>query len=209
MSNHTILKHSLLKHKLALLRDKRTGTKEFRALVEEISTILTSEATRDLKTKEVSITTPFGDSSDEMLEKDIGIVVILRAGLGMLPGVLKVIPDVHVSHFGICRDEETLEPIKYYEKYLTDMQQRNVIVIDPILATGGTACKVIDLLKKNGAKSIKLLCIISSKQGVEMIEKYHPDIAIYTAAIDPVLDENGYIKPGLGDAGDRLYGTKD
>jgi uracil phosphoribosyltransferase len=202
-----VVNHPVIKHKLALLRDERTGAKVFRELVEEIAIHLTYEASRNFEIKEVSVKTPFGESSDMILEKETGIVTIFRAGLGMIPGALKVFPNAHMGHFGITRDPETLEPIQYYAKYLDEMKKNNVIVFDPMLATGGTASKAITLLKEKGASSISLVCIVSVEQGISLINKSHPDVPIFTAIIDPLLSEQGFIVPGVGDAGDRLFGT--
>lgn len=202
-----VIDHPVIKHKLALLRDENTDTKTFRELVDEIAVLLAYEASRNFETKEVSVKTPLGQSTDKVLEKETGIVTIFRAGLGMIAGALKVFPNAHVGHIGITRDENTLEPVQYYAKYLDEMKRNNVIVFDPMLATGGTACKAISLLKEKGANSISLVCIVSTEQGVAKINLNHPDVPIYTAVVDPILNEDGYIVPGVGDAGDRLFGT--
>lgn len=207
MSKVNVVNHPVIKHKLARLRDKNTDTKSFRELIEEIATLLTFEASKDFKTKKVNISTPFGESSDEVLEKEVGIVAIFRAGLGMVPGALKVFPNAHMGHFGITRDPQTLKPKQYYAKFLEGMTQTNVIILDPMLATGGTSCRAIELLKEKGASSISLICIVSSDKGIDEVKKNHPDVPIYAAVVDPLLDDQGFIIPGVGDAGDRLFGT--
>lgn len=209
MGTVTVIDHPLVQHKLALLRDKNTGPKEFRELVDEISTLMAYEVTRDLPLEEVEIETPMQKTRVKMLKgKKIGVVPILRAGLGMLDGVLKLIPAAKVGHIGIYRDPETLEPVEYYCKMPTDVDERELIVIDPMLATGGSASAAISFVKERGPKNIKLMCLIAAPEGVERVQKDHPDVDIFTAAIDERLDDNAYIIPGLGDAGDRLYGTK-
>jgi len=203
------VKHPLVEHKVTMLRDKNTGTKDFRDLVKEISSILAYEASRDFDTEPLKVETPIATAEGEMLSgKKVGIVAILRAGLAMVSGVLEHFPNAKVGHFGMKRDEETLSPKAYYSSYLDKLDVRNLIVVDPMLATGGTAIAALDLLKEKGAQNIRLLNIISSKQGVEKLKEKHPDVEGFTCAVDPVLDDNGYITPGLGDAGDRLFGTE-
>src|SRR5690554_2857856 len=209
MGTVTVIDHPLVQHKLALLRDKDTGPKEFRELVDEISTLMAYEVTRDLPLEEVEIETPMQKTRVNMLKgKKIGVVPILRAGLGMLDGVLKLIPAAKVGHIGIYRDPDTFEPVEYYCKMPTDVDERELIVIDPMLATGGSASAAISFVKERNPKGIKLMCLIAAPEGVERIQKDHPDVDIFTASVDERLDENAYIIPGLGDAGDRLYGTK-
>lgn len=209
MCTVTVIDHPLVQHKLALLRDKTTGAKEFRELVDEISTLMAYEVTRDLPLEEVEIETPMQKTKVNMLKgKKIGVVPILRAGLGMLDGVLKLIPAAKVGHIGIYRDPESLEPVEYYCKMPTDVDERELIIIDPMLATGGSASAAITFVKERNPRSIKLMCLISAPEGIERVQRDHPDVDIFTAAVDERLDENAYIIPGLGDAGDRLYGTK-
>ena len=198
-----ILDHPQVEHKISLLRSKRTGTKEFRDLVGEIATLMCYEATRDLPTEEVEIETPIAIARTRMLSgRKLAFVPILRAGLGMVDGMLTLVPAAKVGHIGLYRNEKTLEPVEYYCKLPEDIGERDVIVLDPMLATGGSACDAITLIKKRGARSIKFLCLIAAP------EETHPDVEIYIAAMDEKLNENGYIVPGLGDAGDRIFGTK-
>lgn len=204
-----ILDHPLVQHKISLLRSKRTGTKEFRDLVGEIATLMCYEATRDLPTEEVEIETPIAIARTRMLSgRKLAFVPILRAGLGMVDGMLTLVPAAKVGHIGLYRNEETLEPVEYYCKLPEDIGERDVIVLDPMLATGGSACDAITLIKKRGARSIKFLCLIAAPEGVARLQQTHPDVDIYIAAMDEKLNENGYIVPGLGDAGDRIFGTK-
>ncbi len=204
-----ILDHPLVQHKISLLRSKRTGTKEFRDLVGEIATLMCYEATRDLPTEEVEIETPIAIARTRMLSgRKLAFVPILRAGLGMVDGMLTLVPAAKVGHIGLYRNEKTLEPVEYYCKLPEDIGERDVIVLDPMLATGGSACDAITLIKKRGARSIKFLCLIAAPEGVARLQKTHPDVEIYIAAMDEKLNENGYIVPGLGDAGDRIFGTK-
>ena len=204
-----ILDHPLVQHKISLLRSKRTGTKEFRDLVGEIATLMCYEATRDLPTEEVEIETPIAIASTRMLSgRKLAFVPILRAGLGMVDGMLTLVPAAKVGHIGLYRNEKTLEPVEYYCKLPEDIGERDVIVLDPMLATGGSACDAITLIKKRGARSIKFLCLIAAPEGVARLQETHPDVEIYIAAMDEKLNENGYIVPGLGDAGDRIFGTK-
>lgn len=208
MSVH-ILEHPLLKHKLTLMRDKNTGTKEFRELAQEMATLMVYEVTRELKTKEVEVETPLKTGVFPKIDGKMPCVApILRAGIGMLNGVLNLMPGAEVGFIGMYRDEQTLEPVEYYFKLPEDSDKRMMIVIDPMLATGGSAADAIDMLKKSGCSNIKLVSILAAPEGIEAVSKAHPDIDIYAAAVDEGLNENGYIVPGLGDAGDRLFGTK-
>lgn len=204
-----VLTHPLVKHKLAILRDKKSGTKEFRELATELSTMLCYEATKDAPLYETEIETPITKTKVEKLNEDhYAFLPILRAGMGMLDGVLNIIPNAKVGHIGLFRNEETLEPTQYYFKVPSGIEERTVIILDPMLATGGSACDAIASVKKIGVKNIKFLCIISAPEGIARIQKEHPDVQIYTTSIDEKLNEVGYIVPGLGDAGDRIFGTK-
>ena len=203
------MKHPLIEHKLAILRDKKTGTKEFRELIEEIASFLCYEALSDAKLEEVEIETPICKmKTGKLNENKYAFIPILRAGMGMLDGVISVMPNAKIGHIGMYRNEETFEPVNYFFKVPKDIEKREVIVIDPMLATGGSAIDAIDLLKSKGVTKIKFLSIISAPEGLKAITKKHPDVIIYTAHIDDYLNENKYIVPGLGDAGDRIYGTK-
>lgn len=209
MSKVTQIAHPLILHKLAIIRNKETGSKDFRELVEEVAMLMAYEVTRDLPLEEVEIQTPICKTTCKMLSgKKVAIVPILRAGLGMVDGMLKLIPAAKVGHIGLYRDEETLKPVEYFCKLPQDIEEREIIVTDPMLATGGSAIDAISALKKRGAKSIRLMCLISSPEGIKAVMDEHPDVDIYVAAIDEKLNEKGYIIPGLGDAGDRLFGTK-
>jgi uracil phosphoribosyltransferase len=204
-----VFDHPLIQHKLTYIRDKNTGTKEFRELVEEVATLMAFEITRDLPLKEVEIETPVSKAKSKVIAgKKLGIIPILRAGIGMVDGILKLIPAAKVGHIGLDRDPKTLKPVEYYVKLPTDVEERDFIVVDPMLATGGSAVEAINALKKRGAKSIKFMCLIAAPEGVEAVKKAHPDVDIYIAALDEKLNDHGYIVPGLGDAGDRLFGTK-
>ena len=204
-----ILDHPLVQHKISLLRDKNTGTKEFKELVGEIATLLCYEATRDLPTKEVEVETPMGVARCNVLAgRKLALVPILRAGLGMVDGMLTLLPAAKVGHIGMYRNEETLEPVEYYCKLPSDIAERDVLVLDPMLATGGSACDAITQIKKRGARSIKFLAIVAVPQGINKLREMHPDVDIYVGALDEGLNEIGYIVPGLGDAGDRIFGTK-
>ena len=204
-----ILDHPLVQHKVSHLRDRNTGTKEFKELVSEIATLLCYEATRDLPTEEVEIETPVAIAKTRVLSgRKLALVPILRAGLGMVDGMLSLLPAAKVGHIGLYRNEETLEPVEYYCKLPSDIAERDVMVLDPMLATGGSAVDAITQIKKRGAKSIKFLAIIAAPEGLERLHTTHPDVDIYVAALDEKLNENGYIIPGLGDAGDRIFGTK-
>lgn len=204
-----VIEHPLIQHKLSLMRDVNTGTKEFRELLEEISMLMAFEITRDLPLVEVEIETPVVRSKCKVLSgKKLGVVPILRAGLGMVNGVVRIIPAAKVGHIGLYRDPETLQPVEYYCKLPTDVAERDFVVTDPMLATGGSAVAAITLLKSKGAKNIKLMCLVAAPEGVRMVNTEHPDVVIYTAAVDECLNDHGYIVPGLGDAGDRIFGTK-
>lgn len=207
MGNVTIMDHPLMAHKISILRDKATTTKEFRDLVSEIATLIAYEATRDLPLRDVEVETPLTKTICKEMAKDIAVVPILRAGLGMVEGVLTIAPFAKVGHIGLYRDHETLEPVEYYCKLPPDLEERIVFVVDPMLATGGSASAAIDFIKKRGAKSIKLLSVIAAPEGIDRITKDHPDVQVYVGQKDERLNENGYILPGLGDAGDRLFGT--
>lgn len=209
MSKVVEINHPLILHKLAFIRSKETGSKDFRDLVSEVSMLMAYEVTRDLSMEDVEIETPICKTTCKMLSgKKVAIVPILRAGLGMVDGMLNLIPAAKVGHIGLYRDEETLKPVEYFCKLPQDIAERDVIVVDPMLATGGSAADALTLLKKRGAKNLRLMCLISSPEGVEAVKKAHPDVDIYLASIDERLNEKGYIVPGLGDAGDRLFGTK-
>ncbi|RSL29662.1 uracil phosphoribosyltransferase [Salibacterium salarium] len=204
-----VLDHPLIQHKLTFIRDVSTGTKEFRELVDEVSTLMAFEITRHLQLQEVTVETPVGPAqSNALAGKKLGIVPILRAGLGMSDGILKLIPAAKVGHVGLYRDPQTLKPVEYYVKLPSDVEEREFIVVDPMLATGGSAADAISSLKKRGATNIKLMCLIAAPEGVEEVQNAHTDVDIYLASLDEKLNEKGYIVPGLGDAGDRLFGTK-
>lgn len=208
-NNIHILNHPLLQHKLRILRDKQTGTNEFRKVVSEIASLMTYEATRDLPTRGVDVETPISTAKCRILDgKKIAIVPILRAGLGMVDGVLEMLPTAKIGHIGLYRDPETLDPVEYYCKMPQDIADRDILIVDPMLATGGSASAAIDCMKGYGCKSIKMMNIIAAPEGAERISKDHPDVDVYVAAMDDHLNENGYIVPGLGDAGDRIFGTK-
>ena len=204
-----ILDHPLVQHKVSLLRNKATGTKEFKELVSELATLLCYEATRDLPLEEVEIETPIAVAHTKVLSgRKLALVPILRAGLGMVDGMLTLLPAAKVGHIGPYRNEETLEPVEYYCKLPSDIAERDVIVLDPMLATGGSARDAITQIKKRGARSIKFIGIIAAPEGLKALHEAHPDVDIYVAALDEKLNEKGYIVPGLGDAGDRIFGTK-
>ena len=204
-----ILDHPLLQHKLSILRDENTGVKDFREVVSEIATLMCYEATRDLPLEEVEIKTPITTAKFKMIAgKKLAIVPVLRAGLGMVDGILTLIPSVKVGHIGLYRDPDTLEPVEYYCKMPTDIAERDVIILDPMLATGGSASAAIQFIKNYEVKHIKLMNIIAAPEGIERVHHDHPDVDIYCAALDEKLNDHGYIVPGLGDAGDRLFGTK-
>ena len=208
MSLH-VLDHPLLQHKLTLLRDKHTGAKEFREAVEEIALLMAYEATRDFPLEEIEIETPITVTRSKVVSgKKVAIVPILRTGLGMVEGMLKIIPAAKVGHIGLYRDPETHLPVTYYYKMPQDIGERTAIIVDPMLATGGTAVEAMNLLKKSGVKIIKLVCIISAPEGIKAVQDAHPDVEIFTASVDERLNDDKYIVPGLGDAGDRIFGTK-
>ena len=209
MGNLTVINHPLIQHKLSILRNKKTGTKEFRELVHELAILLGYEVTRDLPLEDVDIETPVAVAHAKQLGgKKVGVVPILRAGLGMVDGIMSLIPAAKIGHIGLYRDPETLEPVDYYCKLPTDASEREMIVVDPMLATGGSAVAAINALKRNGCKGIKLVCIIGAPEGIEKVQSAHDDVDIFIACVDERLNDHGYIVPGLGDAGDRLFGTK-
>ncbi|HWL12984.1 MAG TPA: uracil phosphoribosyltransferase [Ureibacillus sp.] len=209
MSKVYVFDHPLIQHKLTYIRDKKTGTKEFRELVDEVATLMAFEITREMPLEEIEIETPVTTAKTKVLSgKKLAIVPILRAGIGMVDGVLKLIPAAKVGHIGLYRDPETLKPVEYYAKLPADVEERDFIIVDPMLATGGSAVEAINSLKTRGAKSIKFMCLIAAPEGVQAIQESHPDVDIYIAALDEKLNDHGYIVPGLGDAGDRLFGTK-
>ncbi len=204
-----VMNHPLIQHKISLLRDKDTGVKEFREMISEIAMLMCYEATRDLPLKEVEIETPLAVAKTKILAgRKMAFIPILRAGIGMVDGVTTLIPAAKIGHIGLYRDPETLKPVEYYSKLPKDVNDRDVIVLDPMLATGGTAVDAIGIIKKNNPKSIKFMCIIAAPEGVKALTHAHPDVPVYCAALDEKLNENGYIVPGLGDAGDRIFGTK-
>ena len=209
MSKVVEINHPLILHKLAFIRSKDTGAKDFRQLVSEVAMLMGYEVTRDFSMEEVEIETPICKTKCKMLAgMKVAIVPILRAGLGMVDGMLSLIPAAKVGHIGLYRDEETLKPVEYFCKLPQDIAEREVIVVDPMLATGGSAADALTLLKERGAKNLRLACLISSPEGIKAVQEAHPDVDIYVASIDEQLNEKGYIVPGLGDAGDRLFGTK-
>lgn len=203
------LKHPLIEHKLAILRNKKTGTKEFRELVSELAMFLCYEAMKDAKLEQKEIETPIQKTNVNMLNEDkYAFVPILRAGTGMLEGITTIIPNAKIGHIGMYRNEETLKPVKYYFKVPKDIAEREVLILDPMLATGGSGCDAIQMIKEEGVKKIKFLCIIAAPEGIKKMQEEHPDVEIYCAKIDERLNEIGYIVPGLGDAGDRIFGIK-
>lgn len=209
MKNVFIFNHPLIQHKITLLRDKRTNTKEFRELVSEIAMLMGYEVTRSLPLEEIEVETPVGKGKGYKISgKKLGIVPILRAGLGMVDGMLNLLPIAKVGHIGLYRDPETLEPVEYYCKLPSDAAEREIVLLDPMLATGGSASAAINFLKARNITNIKLMCLIAAKAGIDRITHDHPDVEIYCAVVDEKLNSHGYIVPGLGDAGDRLFGTK-
>ena len=209
MSKVMIMDHPLIQHKIGIIRRQETGSKDFRQLISEIAMLMCYEATRDLKLTDVEIETPISKMTANVLGgKKLAVVPILRAGLGMVDGMLSMIPAAKVGHIGLYRNEETLEPIEYYCKLPKDCAEREVFVVDPMLATGGSATAAITMLKNKGVKKIRFMCIVAAPQGIERMQKEHPDVDLYVGALDDHLNENGYIVPGLGDAGDRIFGTK-
>ena len=209
MSKVLVMDHPLIQYKVSLMRDKETGTKEFRELLNEISMLMAYEVTRDLPLREVEIETPICRAQTKVIAgKKLAIVPILRAGLGMVDGIMSLVPSAKVGHIGLYRDPNTLEPVEYYCKLPEDCEEREILLVDPMLATGGSASAAIRFLKRRGCKHIKLVCLIAAPEGTSRIQADHPDVNIYVAAMDEKLNDHGYIVPGLGDAGDRLFGTK-
>ncbi|WP_126941025.1 MULTISPECIES: uracil phosphoribosyltransferase [unclassified Veillonella] len=207
--NVNVMTHPLIQHKVTLIRSVDTGTKDFRQLLEEIALLMGYEITRDLPLEDVEVETPLVKAIGKQIAgKKLGIVPILRAGLGMVNGLLELMPMAKVGHVGMYRDPKTLQPVEYYCKLPSDLADRRIIVTDPMLATGGSAAAAISLLKEKGAKEIQLMCLVAAPEGVEVVNKAHPDVRIYVAALDEKLNDHGYILPGLGDAGDRIFGTK-
>lgn len=208
MGNFQVIDHPLIQHKLTIIRDKNTGTKYFREVVNEIARLLAYEVSREMALEDVEIETPLVKTTQKKLAgKKVVIVPILRAGLGMVDGILDLIPAAKVGHVGMYRDHETMEPVEYFIKMPSDLPERELLVVDPMLATGGSAVAAIDALKKRGATNIKFVCLVAAPEGVKVLQEAHPDVDIYTASLDERLNEKGYILPGLGDAGDRLFGT--
>jgi len=209
MKNILILDHPLIQHKISLLRDRNTDTKEFRELIQEISMLMGYEVTRNMPLKEVEIETPIGIAKTKVISgKKLGIVPVMRAGLGMVDGMIQLLPMAKVGHIGLYRDPQSLEPVEYYCKLPFDVEEREIVVLDPMLATGGSASAAIKYIKEKNVCNIKLMCIIAAKAGIERINNDHPDVEIYCGAVDNELNDHGYIIPGLGDAGDRMFGTK-
>lgn len=209
MQGVTVFDHPLIKHKVSILRDVNTGTNEFRKIISEISTLMAFEVTRDLSVEEYKLNTPLEETTGYRLAgKKLGLVPILRAGLGMVDGMINILPSAKVGHIGLYRDPETLEIHEYYVKLPTDIQERQILLLDPMVATGGSVIDAIDSLKSRGANAIKLLCIIAAPEGIKKIKEAHPDVEIFIASLDRGLNDHAYIVPGLGDAGDRLFGTK-
>ena len=209
MSTFHVIKHPLIEHKLTIMRDKNTATKDFKELLDEISMLMGYEITRNLPTEDIEIETPICKSVQKRIAgTKMAIVPILRAGLGMVDGLLRLVPVARVGHIGLYRDPETHEPIEYYCKMPPDLDQRTVIIVDPMLATGGSASDAISMVKKRGATHIMLMCLVAAPEGVKKVQDNHPDVDIYAAALDEYLNEHAYIVPGLGDAGDRIFGTK-
>ena len=202
-----IMDHPLITHKISMLRDVNTNTKDFRQLVYEIALLMGYEATKDLTLTDTEITTPLMKTTKKVLNQKVAIVPILRAGLGMVDGVLDLIPSAKVGHIGLYRDHETLKPVEYYCKLPTDIESREVIIVDPMLAIGGSSAAAITFIKQRGAKNIKLMCILAAPEGIRVLQEEHPDVELYCGAVDDKLNEKGYILPGLGDAGDRIFGT--
>ena len=209
MGKVTVVDHPMIQHKLSIMRDKDTSTKDFRELLDEIAMFMAYEVTRDLPLKDKEVETPITKMVGKEIDGlDIGIIPILRAGLGMVNGIQRLVPSAKIGHIGLYRDPETLEPVEYYCKLPADAESRQLFVVDPMLATGGSAIDAVSLIKKRGCKNIRLVCRISAPEGIQAFLKAHPDVDLYVAAIDSHLNDHGYIVPGLGDAGDRLYGTK-
>ena len=207
MGNLYVMDHPLIQVKVSMLRDKNTTVKEFRELAYEIALLMGYEATKDLELSDYEVETPIAKTTGKYIEKQVALVPILRAGLGMVDAMMSIIPTAKVGHVGLYRDPETLAPVEYYCKLPTDIEKRQVLVLDPMLATGGSASAAIDFIKKRGANKIKLVCLISAPEGIKRVMDDHPDVDVYVAAVDEKLNDHGYIVPGLGDAGDRLFGT--
>ena len=209
MGKFEVLDHPLIQHKLTIIRNKDCGTREFREVVNEIAELMVYEVCRDMPLEDIEVETPVATAVEKRLAgKKVVVVPILRAGLGMVDGVLELLPAAKVGHIGMYRDEETLQPHEYFVKMPDHLDKRDMIIVDPMLATGGSAIAAVDALKKRGAKSIRFVCLVAAPEGVKALREAHPDIDVYAAALDDHLNENGYIVPGLGDAGDRLFGTK-
>ena len=204
----TVIDHPLIKHKLSLMRDKDTGTKDFRTFLDEIAELMAYEVCRDLPTRDIEVETPIAKTIGQEISKEVVIVPILRAGIGLLDGIRNLVPTAKVGFIGLYRDEETLQPVEYFAKFPKDLEDAIVLVVDPMLATGGSAIDAIKQVKARGATNIKLVCLVGAPEGTKAMEEAHPDVDIYLAALDEKLNENGYIVPGLGDAGDRIFGTK-
>jgi len=208
MGKVVVCDHPLVQHKLSFIRDQHTTTKDFRHLVDEVTALMAYEITRNIPLESIEIQTPVGQAQCKVIAgRMLGIIPILRAGLGMVDGILKLVPAAKVGHIGLYRDPETLQPVEYYVKLPIDAQERELIIVDPMLATGGSANAAIDMLKTRGCTQIKLMCLIAAPEGIQAVQKVHSDVDIYVAAVDECLNDHGYIVPGLGDAGDRLYGT--
>lgn len=206
--NINVINHPLIQHKLTLMRQKDTGAKDFRQLLDEISMLMAYEVTRDFPTEDIEIETPVAKCTAKILAgKKVAVVPILRAGLGMVNGIINLIPAAKIGHIGLYRDEKTLEPVEYFCKMPKDIEDRLLIVVDPMLATGGSAAEAITMLKKRGAKSMLFMCLLAAPEGIKLFNEKHPDVPIYTACVDDHLNEHGYIVPGIGDAGDRIFGT--
>ena len=207
-ANVTVFDHPLITHKISIMRDVNTPSKQFRELVEEVAMLMTYEVFRDFPTKEVDIQTPLALAKCKVLAEDVAVVPILRAGLGLVEGVLNLFPTAKVGHIGLCRNEETLEPMEYYCKLPTDIADRRVVLVDPMLATGGSAIDAVKMLKKRNCKNISFMCMIAAPEGIKALTEAYPDVPVYCGALDEKLNDKGYIVPGLGDAGDRIFGTK-
>lgn len=207
MGKLTVVEHPLIAHKMTMLRDESTPVKDFRELISEIALLMTAEVTKDLPLRAHTVKTPIAETEGSLIERQVALVPILRAGLGIVDALMKIIPAAKVGHVGLYRDPQTHKPVEYYCKLPTDIEQRQVIVLDPMLATGGSAAAAIDFIKQRGANKIKLMCIVGAPEGVKAIREAHPDVDIYLAALDDGLNDHAYIVPGLGDAGDRLFGT--
>ena len=209
MGKFEVMDHPLILHKLSLMRDRQTGAKEFREAAREIAMLMCYEATRDLPLKEISLETPLAHTRARVITgKKLAFVPVMRTGLGMVEGMLELIPAAKVGHIGLFRDPETMQAVEYYCKLPVDIAERDVIIIDPMIATGASASAAVNSLKERGVRHIKLLCLLMTEQAVGLLQREHPDVEIFTAAVDPALDENGFILPGMGDAGDRLFGTR-